>query len=244
MKKQIVLVLGLILLVNSLLVLSPSVKAYNPFNTVVSGDQLLWKVCDYNETNNLDDPADWWRMSDFSFQGEYELYIGDIITFTVDNPNLGNGSLEIGNLTLASASRSDFSFNLNLFSAFPPSFTPGLLASTNWTAQIEAANNTLGTMMIQTTHMTFCEEVRAVIAFYYVYGDQISNAIYDNETGILLSCYTKFGDFWLGLDFMGEISSEIPSFEIFFIISVLSAVVILALVKKKMNSIPSPPIEY
>ena len=98
--------------------------------------------------------------------------------------------------------------------------------------------------MIQTTHMTFCEEVRAVIAFYYLEGDQISNAIYDNETGILLSCYTKFGDFWLGLNFLGEISSEIPSFEILFTISVLFVVMVLVLVKKKMSSIPAPPIEY
>ena len=243
MKKQVVLILGLILLVNSILVLSSSVKAYNPFNAVVSGDQLFWEVCDYNETNNLDDPTDWWRMSDFSFQGQFELYIRDIITFTVDSPILGNGSLEIGNLTLASVTPSDLSFNLNLFSAFPPSFTPSLLASTNWSAQIEAANKTAGTMMIQTAYMTFLEEVRAVIGFYYVQGDQISNAIYDNETGILLSCYTKFGDFWLGLNFLsGDVFTEIPSFEIFFALSILVALVVLTLVKKKNNSIPSPPI--
>jgi hypothetical protein len=244
MKKQIVLVLGLILLVNSLLVLSTSVKAYNPFDTVISGDQLFWKVSDYNETNNLDDPADWYTYSPFSIVAQYELYIGDIITFTVDDPNLGNGSLEIGNLTLDSVTPSDICFSLSLFSAFPPSFTPGLVASTNWTAQIEAANKITGTMMIQTMHMTFFGEVRAVIALYYIYGDQISNAIYDNETGILLSSYTKFGNFWLELKFFNDISSEIPSFGIYFAITILFFVVVLALVKKKMNSIPSPPIEY
>jgi len=252
MKKQIILVLGLILLVNFVSVLTCSAKAYNPFNTVTSGDQLSWIVRDYNETNNIVEPCEWWRYSDFTFQGEFVLWVGEVITFTVNNPLLGDGALEIGNLTLASATKDDFGFNLNLFTApaFPPyqnnSFTPGLLSSTNWSAQITAAVKTAeelkGSIMIQTFYQEFLGQNRAVIAFYYTQGDQISNAIYDNETGILLQFYTKHQLWWLG--FTITLPSEVPSFVIFFTICALSGLIIIMIVRKKSCSIPHANSRY
>jgi len=247
MKKQIILILGLILLVNFTLITINDAKAYNPFNTVVSGDKLSWKVCDYNETNNLVEPGEWWRYSDFSYQGEYVLIVGDIITFTVNNPLLGNGALKIGNLTLATATRDDFGFNLNLFTApaFPPSqnnsFTPGLLSSTNWSAQITAANKTAeelnARIMIQTFYQEFLGQPRAVIAFYYMQGDQITNAIYDNQTGILLQYYSKHELWWLGFTIY-TLPSEIPSFIIFLTLCALLGLVIFMIIKKKSSPIP------
>ena len=252
MKKRIMLVLGLILLVNFVSVLSCSANAYSPFNTVTAGDQLSWIVRDYNETNNLVEPCEWWRYSDFTFQGEFVLWVGDVITFTVNNPLLGNGALKIGNLSLALATRDDLGFNLNLFTApaFPPfqnnSFTPGLLASTNWSAQITAAVKTAeelkGSIMIQTFYQEFLGQSRAVIAFYYSQGDQISNAIYDNATGILLQFYTKHQLWWLG--FTITLPSEVPSFVIFFTICALSGLIIIMIVRKKSCSIPHANSRY
>ncbi|HUX99256.1 MAG TPA: hypothetical protein VMV49_06845 [Candidatus Deferrimicrobium sp.] len=247
MKKQIVIVLSIIICFNAIWFIPNNINAYNPFNSVETGDQLFWKVLDYNEPYNTIDPANWYRMSDFSNMGNYVLLIGDSVGFTVDDPENGTGTLDIGNMTISAVTRADIGFNLNLITgpAYPPyqnsSLILGLLSSTNWQEHFDEADNVSleigATIINQSTYMIFLELNRSVIAFTYIFGDQITYAIYDEDTGILLYYYSKHGLWRLSM-IITTAPSEIPSFIWVFSIPILASIgFIFYLLQKKHHNV-------
>jgi hypothetical protein len=250
MKKQIFLVLSIIIVLSAIYIIPSNGKTYVPFDQAVSGDQLSWKVLDYNETLNTVSPAQWWN-ADFTFKGKYILHIGDTVTYTVDSTTECNGTLKIGNLTLTSFTRTDLGFNLNLITDpdwFPYnySFCPAFItSSTDWNEQIELANNASdergGIMVVQITSMVFLEEFRQVIFFNYTspYGG-ITYAVYDNATGILMYAYSQFQMARLELlVIIPEESTSIPGFEILFSILLLIWVGIGFDLRHKFRKLPN-----
>ncbi|NVM54030.1 MAG: hypothetical protein HWN66_10050 [Candidatus Helarchaeota archaeon] len=248
MKKQIFLVLSLIVLVGAVSVIPSIATTYTPFNSITSGDEIHWTVLNFNETSNNFQATTW--LSEFYVpKGKYVLNIGDNIKFTVDNPAACIGTIQIGNLTVNSVTRHEFGLNLMLVTgpASPPfsnySWDPALISPTNWAYQIDLANNATNergaSLSIDTYNMTFLGVSRAVQDFYFTYGLQISKAIYDTETGLLLYMYIKFMNLYFELEIttIQADGDDIPSFGLMLSILGLSLVIIVLYRKRKAPTI-------
>ncbi len=239
MRKQIFLALSIIILLTAVSLNLSSVKASSCFNPVQAGDELSWEVLDYNETTNLVEPGTW-TTTDYLPVADYVLNVGENIEFRVQNPSTCGGSIEIGNLTLDSIDRHDIGLNLMLITgpAWPPysnySFDPAFLCPTNWATQIAIANNATNeragaSIIIQTAYGVFLGENRSVVSFNFTWGSQITNTIYDNETGLLLYAYIKFELWWLEISITTP--TGIPSFE--GILSILLLVGLITIIYNK-----------
>lgn len=248
MRKQIFLVVGLFILVATGSFVPSFATTYSPFNTVTSGNEIYWNVLNFNESsNNLG--ATTWTDEYYTPKGIYVLNIGEKIKFTVDDPAACNGTLQIGNLTVNSVTRHELGVDLMLVTgpAWPPfsnyTWDPALISPTNWAYQIELANNATNervgaSLNVDTYNMTFLGVSRVVQDFYFSWGNQISKAIYDNKTGLLLYMYCRFQNWYLELTISLSNAGDIPSFEIFLSILVLSLVIVILFYKRKLLTIP------
>ncbi len=248
-KKHIVLALSIMVVLGVISVIPSLAQNDSVFKPISSGDIISWEVLDTNETNNIVEPVEWWRMSDFAFLGEYQIYIGERINLTVDDPAASNGTLEIGNLTVTSFTRDDAGFNLNLITGpawFPYNyaFDPSFISSTNWAAQLELANDSAvernATMLIESSYMMFLGENRSVFSFNYTTEEGLtSNTTYDAETGVLLYFYYKFELSWLKItiDEINYHTPGIPAFESIFSVLVITAIVLVTLYKQRSGKI-------
>ncbi len=246
MKKQKIFLLGLVLLVCFISIQTNGVKASNPFNSVMPGDQLSWEVTNYNETINTVDPADWWRPSDFAFMGEYNLTIGQLINFTVSETEDCSGTLNIGTLKLTSIGRHDIGFNLILFTGpvSPPyynySFDPAFISPTNWHQQIviafNASNERFGSLNITIGYMIIFGIYRSIISFEYNSMGQFCNASYDYETGLLLYSYAAYSNWWLELSLNRHILANTFEIDGFLISLVIIAVLTIIIIRKTFHS--------
>ncbi len=241
MKRTVLLVLGTILLLSTLSVFPSSVKANSTFSTISTGDQISWEVVDYNETINSDDPADWWRPSDWAFIGEYNLSIGELISFTLSDPASCSGSLSIGTLNISRTERHAIGFNLICFTGpagfYIYSFDPAFLSPTNWALQNETAMNASAeqgaTIDISTSNGVFLGTNRAIITFSWNNSGTIGNATYDYETGILVHLSSLNGNWQLEIEIDSIVLDAIPGFEgIVVLFTVIGLLALLKILKK------------
>lgn len=241
MKKPILLVLSALLLFSLAFTTPISVNANSSISSVAEGDQISWEVTDYNETNNLFDPADWWRTSDWAFCGQYNLSIGDFISFLIIDPAACTGTLEIGNLILSFTTRHDIGFNLIIVTGpagfYIYSFDPAFISDTNWNEQTELANNASSeqgaSLTVQTSSGVFLGENRQTISFNWNKSGTISNSTYDYQTGILLHLYAKNGNWILEMQISGITYQAIPGFSgILVTFTLIGLIVLIQLFKK------------
>ena len=245
MKRTIVFVLGVLMLFSTLSFFPISAKANSTFIPINSGDEISWEVIDYNETNNVDDPADWWRPSDWMFMGEYNLTIGELINFTVSDPASSSGALTIGTLDLSLTERHAIGFNLICFTGpagfYTYSFDPAFLSPTNWAVQNETAMNASAeqgaTMIISTYNGVFLGTNRALITYFWNNSGTIGNATYDYETGVLVHLVSVNGNWHLEIEIHSIVSSAIPGFEgILVLFTVIGLLALLKIFKKPQGA--------
>lgn len=239
MKKQLLFALGMIVAICAVSIVPSQAAPYNTIRPIEAGDQFYWKVLNFNET------ATWWGL-DFPYQSYYyRLNIGEKIIFTVSDVDNCYGYLKIGNLTVLTE-RSEIGFNLMLITgpAWPPtwnySFDPALISPTNWQYQIELANNATdersgASIIIGESYKTFLGLNRSVISFNFTSGEQTSNAIYDNETGVLLYIDCRHMSYWL--EMILAYPDEIPGFEIALATIIMSGFLILVYYKRRRQLI-------
>jgi len=239
-KRRTISTLSVIILVSMVFFIPSNATAYGAFNPIVTGDEIHWTVLNCNDTHSYT-----WTDVSYIPKGKYVLSIGENIKFTVNDPATCTGNIEIGNLTMNSVTRDELGLNLMLITgpAFPPfsnySFNPALISPTNWATQIELANNATNerigaSLNVETYNMTFLGTSRAIISFYFTYFGQVSKAIYDNDTGLLLYMYSKYQFGYLELKITNSLDSDnIPSFEIILSISLLSLIIIVIYCKRR-----------
>ena len=249
MKKQILTGILLIMIV-SMVSFMPSNATTSNFKQIAPGDQIVWNVTDYNESNNIYEPADWLTEL-YVHVAYYILNIGENVTFLVGDPTTCGGVFDIGNLTRATA-RVELGLNLNAITGPGfglTEFNPALLSPTNWTTQVAIANNATqerdglygqnATISIGSSYKIVMGENRSTISFNFTWGDQISNTTYDNETGVLVYLYSQFQLHLIEMELVAIIPApgEIPGFSAFLSILVITAFMVVLFNKSKTKKI-------
>jgi len=162
------------------------------------GENMSWQVQNIT-TGNIQ----WFNWTSFTFQENWHADIGDKVNLTISDSKIINdktyleGLFKIGNLSLGT-NNYDIGFNL-VFSCNP--WVGGLIAlEPNWDDLSDQSpfNGTSASIKINDEYLIFGKTVAAV-RIQYNDAFQISNLIYEKETGILLFAQTNVGFFRLTL---------------------------------------------
>ncbi|MHA1266994.1 MAG: hypothetical protein ACTSRS_17280 [Candidatus Helarchaeota archaeon] len=166
---------------------------------IQEGQSHIWRI--QYITPNL---IAWWDSR--GFQGNFKanentLAVFDITTIAEDIA----GNFQIGNLTLQGVNDSDIASALAL-SIWP--WFPGLISHLNWSKVIAAARaaNT-GWMQGNLTVVEYSE----FILFSYQQNQtagQNTTLVYDLKTGLLMSAYTAYGNYYLGIVYEGLLTNQ------------------------------------
>jgi len=176
---------------------SNAISSYSP--EIKEGQSHTWKI-QYITNKTIA----WWDSR--GFQGNFRANEGDIVIFEINTiADDIEGKFIFGNMTLTLVNDSDIASALTL-SIWP--WFPGLISHLNWSQVIvEAKAANTGFMQ---GNLTIVEYTRFILFSYQQNktSGQNTTLIYDLNTGILMSGYTAFGDYYLGLVYEEKLENE------------------------------------